>query len=828
DSLFSFEPFYGKLRDHTIVPNWTIAYGQSEEEALKSARALLADRGGSSLDRRNSLNSMLSVSSFHSSNSAVADALLWAKKSLVDLQAAGGTELWAGFPWFAEAWGRDAFISFAGAFLVTANYDIARRILLQFAKWQDKDSASTTFGRIPNRARPDEIVFNTADGTPWWIREIYEYGLYSGDWELWEMLVASEPSSKSGQVEGAVRLALRGAIAQMDSLGFVRHADAETWMDAVGPEGAWTPRGDRAVEVQALWHAAFDVALRMAATCTTKIPDDEFKTWFHARELLAENFARYFVRPDGLGLYDHLNSDGSPDMQVRPNHIFALTVPLTPLLSEEVAQTVLRTVVEKCTYPYGVASLAQDEENFHPFHMHPNYPKDAAYHNGTVWLWLSGPVKSILISSGHGELAWQIAQVEMNEILHGQTVGTLPELYDAIPQEGESVPRPSGCVSQAWSLAEFCRVFYQDFLGIRPVQVRGEKWTLWRIFPRVPFEWGHTEAQVFFGEIPVKIALNSNPDSVRIVLQAAQIPREPIPLEFFAYPNGVRGVLQGTAPLEVVWRKEKAAIDVNGYPTTPAALDGWPYAEPMDELHFLTPAIRQGLEALQEPKHKRLFGEEVTRRNPGARLIVSLNDPEGDDVGDGDFTYPTESHFEQGILDLTNFELWVDKEYCYFTLRLRNLVQPGWHPEYGFQLTFAAIAVRSGDCSEKNPCSRVIGANAGVILPVGYEADRFVYVGGGLRVTDGQSRILAEYIPTDPRYPIGDVSQKEVRFALPRRLFRGDPSQWKFSIFIGAQDDHGGAGLGEFRAVEREAARWVGGGGDGTSRVYDSAFWPPK
>ncbi len=828
DSLFSFGSFYGKLRDHTITPNWVIAYGTSEDEALMAARQLVTERGASSLMRRNLVFAALEHSSFRTTDSAVGDALRWAKKSVLDLQAAGGTELWAGFPWFAEAWGRDTFISLPGAFLVTGNYDAARQILLQFAKWQDKDSTSSTFGRIPNRARPDEIVFNTADGTPWWIREIYEYGLYSGDWELWEQLVAAEPSRKTEQVEGAVRLALRGAIAHMDSLGFVRHGDAETWMDAVGPEGAWTPRGDRAVEVQALWHAAFDAALRMAATCTTKIPDSEFKAWFDARELLAKSFARHFVRPDGLGLYDHLNSDGSPDLQVRPNQIFALTVPLTPLLSEEVAQTVLRTVVERCTYPYGVASLVQKDANFHPFHVHPNYPKDAAYHNGTVWLWLSGPVKSILASSGHGDLAWQIAQVEMNEILHGQTVGTLPELYNAIPEKGETVPRPSGCVSQAWSLAEFCRVFYQDFLGIRPIQVRGEKQALWRIFPRVPPEWGHTETQASFGETSVRIALDSNPDSVRIVLQALQIPAQPIPLEFFAYPDGVRGLLKGTEKLQVVWRKGESTIEVDGFPTTHATLEGWPYATSAEELSFLRPAIRPGLAALQEPKHERFSGEEVTRRNPDAKLIVSFDDPEGDDVGDGDFTYPTESHFEPGILDLTNFELRADKDDCYFTLRFRNLVQPAWHPEYGFQLTFAAIAIRCGDYSQKNPCTDAVGANAGVGLPEGYEADRFVYVGGGLRVTDGRHKILAEYIPTDPHCPIGDVAQKEVRFALPRRLFRGDPSQWKISILVGGQDDHGGAGLGEFRAVEKVAGRWVGGGGDGTSRVYDSAFWLPK
>lgn len=824
DSLYSFGPFYGPLSYHILPPDWTITYAMTEEEALNAARRMLSDRGSTTLTRRNILRTTLTKSAFQTTNPAVEDALRRVKKSLIDLQAAQGTELWAGFPWFNEAWGRDTFISLPGALLVTGDYATARKMLLQFARWQDKDSTSQTFGRIPNRARADEIVFNTADGTPWWIRSVYEYCLYSGDWSLAEKLL-TEPSTKPGRIEGALRLALRGALSRADTLGFICHGDAETWMDAVGPDGAWSPRGNRAVEVQALWYAALDAALRMAAVCSTGVPDNESISWFDARKRLTENFVKYFIRPDGLGLYDHLNADGTPDKAIRPNQIFALTAPLTPLLSEETAQTVLRTVVEKCTYSYGVASLSQADDNFHPFHLHENYPKDAAYHNGTVWQWLSGPVKSILVSSGHGALAWDITQVEQNEILDGRTVGTLPELYDAIPQKGDAVPRTSGCVSQAWSLAEYCRVFYQDFLGIRPIQLRGSKQTLWRIFPRIPNEWGHTEVRVHFGDTPVNIEIDSSPDSVRIKLHALKSPQQPIPLEFFAHPNGIRGRLQGSAPVEVVWIKARNTIEVDGVPVMPAVLDGWPYKELPDDLHFATPHIRKGLRSLQEPDHTRFSGEQITATNSEAELIVALDDPQGDDVGDGNFTYPTDPHFEPGILDLTHYEVRADKKNLYFTLRFRNLVQPGWHPEYGFQLTFAAIAIRS-NCSDKNPCNHTVGANAGVTLPPDYEANRFIYVGGGLRVTDGQNKTLAEFIPTDARYPIGDVSRKEIHFALPRKLFRGNPATWKYSVFIGAQDDHGGAGLGEFRLVEREAGRWVGGGGEGTSRVYDSAFWP--
>ena len=43
------------------------------------------------------------------------------------------------------------------------------------------------------------------------------------------------------------------------------------------------------------------------------------------------------------------------------------------------------------------------------------------------------------------------------------TDGTL----DALPRPGETEPRLSGTVSQAWNLAEFVRNVYDDYLGIR-------------------------------------------------------------------------------------------------------------------------------------------------------------------------------------------------------------------------------------------------------------------------------------------------------------------------------------------------------------------------
>jgi hypothetical protein len=48
-------------------------------------------------------------------------------------------------------------------------------------------------------------------------------------------------------------------------------------------------------------------------------------------------------------------------------------------------------------------------------------------------------------------------------------------------------------------------------------------------------------------------------------------------------------------------------------------------------------------------------------------------------------------------------------------------------------------------------------------------------------------------------------------------------NHWRFTILAGGQDDHGGAGIGEFRTVNTERGEWNGGGKrrSGDSNIYD-------
>ena len=243
-----------------------------------------------------------------------------------------------------------------------------------------------------------------------------------------------------------------------------------------------------------------------------------------------------------------------------------------------------------------------------------------------------------------------------------------------------------------------------------------------------------------------------------------------------------------------------------------------------DDVRLATPVIRPGLKSLKGPSYPLLSNDDIKAVNPQAPIVYDISDPEGDDKGSGNYVYPTTPLMKPGSLDITHFTVSADEKNAYFKMAFRDLSDPGWHPEYGFQLTYVAIAIDK----DNRPGSgqTAIGMNSNCSIDPEFAFETIIYVGGGLRVADSKGKVLAEYIPRtgDERNPLGNTLTKEIRFALPFSVL-GRPSQsWRYTVLIGCQDDHGGAGLGDFRAVEARAKEWIGGGRKRASEpnVYDS------
>jgi carbohydrate-binding DOMON domain-containing protein len=209
------------------------------------------------------------------------------------------------------------------------------------------------------------------------------------------------------------------------------------------------------------------------------------------------------------------------------------------------------------------------------------------------------------------------------------------------------------------------------------------------------------------------------------------------------------------------------------------------------------------------------LNETIKRTASVARVILEASDPEGDDVGiiqGSRYSYPRNPAFLPGSFDIRSLRVQCDAENLYFHLQFSSLSDPGWHPEYGFQLTFVAIAVETGNMPGSGTAE--IPANAAVALPSGHAYDRLILVGGGVRVEDERGKILAAYLPVpdDVGNPLGDAENGTIDFALPLSIVGTPKPGWHFTVYSGGQDDHGGAGLGEFRTVNRTAGEWNGGG----------------
>jgi glycogen debranching enzyme len=464
-------------RSMTVV----LAFGASAAQASERARALVkADPIGA---ERQALYQALTRSYLATSDLEYNKALNWAKAaSRMFVVEEFGTGIWAGLPWFRDNWGRDTFIALPGTLLVSGQFDDARAVLSNFARYQNlREPRDKEYGRIPNRvSASDKIIYNTVDGTPWMLREAFEYIQYSGDKAFARQMY---------------RLALPyfdGAIANYaDQDGLLTHDPADTWMDArIDNRDPWSARGPRAVEIQALWHTA----LKTGAYLATQAGDGGRARQWNALAARARRgfLARYW---DGNVMADRLREDASRDLKVRPNQLMLVSIPFDDFVPPVVQARVTRNAVSSLLYPYGIASLSQDDPYFHPRHENPDFHhKDAAYHQGTVWGWNAGFTVSALNKFGYQDLAWELSQNLGRQILGLGTLGNMSELLDALPGD-DGKPTPSGTWAQSWSVAEFARNGYQDYVGFRPRLLDD---TL-AFAPAIPAAWSAFYAVLPFG-----------------------------------------------------------------------------------------------------------------------------------------------------------------------------------------------------------------------------------------------------------------------------------------------------------------------------------------
>jgi predicted glycogen debranching enzyme len=360
----------------------------------------------------------------------------------------------AGYHWFSD-WGRDTMISLPGLSLPTGKYEVARSILSTFAKYVNQ-------GMLPNRF-PDAgetPEYNTVDATLWFFEAAHAYLAYTGD----ETFVRTELHPVFTDIISWHVRGTRYGI-KVDSSGLLTSGEPGvqlTWMDAKVGDWVVTPRRGKPVEIQALWYNALCIMEDLAR----RFGDEASQKRYRNMAAMANwAFNRLFWNDTESCLYDVVN-DGPPDASIRPNQIFAVSLPYT-MLSPDRSRSVVGKVREHLLTPYGLRTLAPSDPQYRGRYQGGPVERDGAYHQGTVWPWLIGPFITAYVKvNGASEAARNQASewlMPLKNHLSDAALGHISEIFD-----GDVSQRPSGCVAQAWSVGEVLRAYVEDVKGIRP------------------------------------------------------------------------------------------------------------------------------------------------------------------------------------------------------------------------------------------------------------------------------------------------------------------------------------------------------------------------
>ncbi len=358
----------------------------------------------------------------------------------------------AGYPWFTD-WGRDTFISLPGLCLVTGRLDVAWQIIASF-------SAHLSEGMVPNRF-PDageQPEYNTIDASLWFIHAVDRYLAASQDeasvretaWHAVKQIL----DGYRGGTRFGIRMAEDGLIT-----GGVPGSQL-TWMDAKVGDWVVTPRHGKPVEIQALWVRALEVGEALArrfgeADYADRCRDD--------RSRAIASFQKRFWYEEGGYLYDVIDGPEGHDASFRPNQLYALSL-VDGLVPRDRAQQILRLVEKQLLTPVGLRTLSPRDPRYRARYEGGVVERDGAYHQGTVWPFLLGPLVTAWVKTFGRTVATRKKArgflTGLDAHLQEACLGQISEIFDA-----EAPHRPRGCFAQAWSVAEPLRALIED-LGV--------------------------------------------------------------------------------------------------------------------------------------------------------------------------------------------------------------------------------------------------------------------------------------------------------------------------------------------------------------------------
>ena len=330
----------------------------------------------------------------------------------------GETYILAGYPWF-KCRARDMFVSLPGLTLAIDETDYYEKAM-KTAEKAIKDFMAGKKSKIQMHEmdKPDVLL--------WAVWCIQQYARLVG---------AEAANDKYGKLVGQIvdfikegnheNLELRD-----NGLLFTDGREhAVTWMNSEVNGYPVVPRSGFVVEINALWYNAL---MFNAEMLTAKGRTAEAGGYTQLAEQAGRSFKEVFLNQHGY-LLDYVD-DGYISWSVRPNMLIASSLEYSPLTTPE-KKKIFDICTKELLTPKGIRSLSPKSGGYNPIYAGGQMQRDAAYHQGTVWPWLSGfYLETCLKVYKRSGLSWvDRCFIGLEEEMFYHCIGTLPELFDGNP-----------------------------------------------------------------------------------------------------------------------------------------------------------------------------------------------------------------------------------------------------------------------------------------------------------------------------------------------------------------------------------------------------------
>ena len=326
--------------------------------------------------------------------------------------------LLAGYPWF-KATAREEFFSMAACTLGIGRPEYWDVIMNKTAVPEVQAFLEGRYGdiRIKDMDEPDALL--------WFVRSVQEFA-------------SSEGINEAARLYGGQVVKIVDYIRKNNHPRIFLHPNNLLWTDGRQRPATWmnamengrpvTPRTGYVVEINALWFNAMMFAAEILRALDKEMAADLME---YQAELTKTSFVQTFW--NGFYLDDYV-IDSYHDKEVRPNQIWAASLPYSPLDRKQ-----QKAVVDICTKelltPRGLRTISPKSGNYRPIYIGGQQERDHNFHNGPVWPFTiaayADAYMRVYKQSGIGFMKRALVgfEQEMSELC----IGTLNEIYDGNP-----------------------------------------------------------------------------------------------------------------------------------------------------------------------------------------------------------------------------------------------------------------------------------------------------------------------------------------------------------------------------------------------------------